>query len=385
MAPHPGGRGRSAEWDCGQHLLIGAYTQTLALLRELGVPTETLLWREPLALQYADGSGLALPPGAPALAFVRGVLAARGWRAGAKLALLRAAVRWLRVGFACADEVTVDELCAGMPASLRRDFIDPLCVAALNTPPAQASGQVFLRVLRDALFSGAGGSDLLLPRVGLSALLPDPAVRWLRAHGAECRWRRRALALASAADGWLLDGERFDAVILACSAVEAARLAAEIAPAWRRTAAAIGQRAILTVYLHDRALRLPRPLTLLRAGADSPAQFALDLGRLGRSPDCHAFVASAADALLDDGVAAAAQAVLEQARREFPGSFRSAGVLCHAAAERRATFACTAGLIRPPMRIAPGLLAAGDYVAGPYPGTLEGAVHSGLAAAQALA
>ena len=51
--------------------------------------------------------------------------------------------------------------------------------------------------------------------------------------------------------------------------------------------------------------------------------------------------------------------------------------------ERRATFACTPGLLRPPAAIAPDLWAAGDYVEGPYPATLEGAVRSGIAAANA--
>ena len=53
-------------------------------------------------------------------------------------------------------------------------------------------------------------------------------------------------------------------------------------------------------------------------------------------------------------------------------------------AEKRATFACTPNLQRPPARIAPGLWAAGDYIAGPYPATLEGAVRAGLAAAQGV-
>ena len=48
--------------------------------------------------------------------------------------------------------------------------------------------------------------------------------------------------------------------------------------------------------------------------------------------------------------------------------------------EKRATFACLPNLARPPQHIAPGLLAAGDYVDGPYPATLEGAVRSGWAA-----
>jgi hypothetical protein len=52
--------------------------------------------------------------------------------------------------------------------------------------------------------------------------------------------------------------------------------------------------------------------------------------------------------------------------------------------EKRATFACTPGLLRPALQIAPGLLACGDYVAGPYPATLEGAVRSAVAAVAAL-
>jgi predicted NAD/FAD-dependent oxidoreductase len=49
--------------------------------------------------------------------------------------------------------------------------------------------------------------------------------------------------------------------------------------------------------------------------------------------------------------------------------------------EKRATFACTPGLARPGMQVAPGLVACGDYVDGPYPATLEGAVLCGTAAA----
>jgi hypothetical protein len=44
--------------------------------------------------------------------------------------------------------------------------------------------------------------------------------------------------------------------------------------------------------------------------------------------------------------------------------------------EKRATFACTPQAVRPPSVIWHTLWAAGDYVAGPYPATLEGAVRS---------
>ena len=80
---------------------------------------------------------------------------------------------------------------------MRAGLIEPLCVAALNTPAAEASAEVFLRILKDALFAGAGSADLLLPRVSLGDALPAPALRWLRQHGAEIELSRRIEAVSA--------------------------------------------------------------------------------------------------------------------------------------------------------------------------------------------
>jgi uncharacterized protein with NAD-binding domain and iron-sulfur cluster len=54
--------------------------------------------------------------------------------------------------------------------------------------------------------------------------------------------------------------------------------------------------------------------------------------------------------------------------------------------EKRATFACKPGIFRPPNATsAPGFFLAGDYTAGPYPATLEGAIRSGLECARMVA
>jgi hypothetical protein len=45
--------------------------------------------------------------------------------------------------------------------------------------------------------------------------------------------------------------------------------------------------------------------------------------------------------------------------------------------EKRATFVCSPRLQRPAAAISRGWWACGDYVQGPYPATLEGAVRSG--------
>jgi hydroxysqualene dehydroxylase len=390
MAPQPGGRARAVEHDGltldnGQHILIGAYRETLALMRTVGADPEVLFDRRPLAMQDPQGRGLALSRGPAVPAFVRAVLGLKDWPLSERLALLAAALRWRLTGFRADPQHTVAELVRALPERARTTLIDPLCVAALNTPSSQASAQVFLRVLRDALFSGPGAADLLLPRVPLSALLPTPATRWLQQHGAELRWTSRVQRIEPIAEArWRVDGETFDAVLLACSAHEAARLTQSAAAGWARTAAAFDYEPIVTVYLQSTGARLPSPMVALHAGPNAPAQFAFDLGALdasGARNGLFAFVISGAKAWVESGLDATAQATLRQAQAAF-GSI--AWCLLRTIAERRATFMCRPGLARPPTLVAPALAAAGDYIEGPYPATLEGAVRSALKALDAL-
>jgi squalene-associated FAD-dependent desaturase len=393
MARQAGGRARgvntrAGEFDNGQHILIGAYARTLALMTTVGADPALLLHRMPLDLRYPDGRGLSLPTGTPLLAFARGVLGARGWSWEERLGLLQAAAGWCLRGFRCDEGATVGALCRNLPAAVLRDLIEPLCVAALNTPMPEASAAVFLRVLHDALFSGRGGADVLLPCRSLSELLPAPALAWLASRGATVRMGARVMEVAKAGPAeWRVDGQDFDTVVLACSAHEAARLTAQIAPAWSREAAALRYRPIITTYLRAaNEFRLAAPMLALDPGPEAPAQFAFDLGVLGRSAGTLALVASGASAWVGRGLDAAASAMIAQARRHFPGSFDAPDerLLLHVTAEHRATFACTPGLKRPPPSIAPGLWAAADYVEGPYPATLEGAVRSAEAAVESL-
>jgi hydroxysqualene dehydroxylase len=378
MAPQLGGRARSVAgeppYDNGQHILIGAYRDSLALMRRLGVDPEQVLRRLPLALPYPGESGLRLPPGSPLISFTRGVLAHSGWPWTARLGLLMAAGGWLARGFRCDPQLSVAELCADLPAAVMRDLVEPLCVAALNTPAPQASAQVFLRVLKDALFSGAGSADLLLPRRPLSELLAAPATAWL---GERLRLGRRVQKIEP---GWRVDGEPFDGVVLACTSVEAARLTADIAPSWSATAQGLGYQPIITVYLSSPDSALPAPMLALREGPEAPAQFIFDHGQLDGAPGRFACVVSGAAPWVERG--GCAEAVLAQALREL--SWATPPVIDKVLTEKRATFACTPGLARPPAQIAPRLWAAGDYIDGPYPATLEGAVRAGLAAAQGV-
>ncbi|MCK9687190.1 hydroxysqualene dehydroxylase HpnE [Scleromatobacter humisilvae] len=389
----PGGRARSdddsdAATDNGQHILLGGYARTLALMREVGVDVERALLRVPLSVTYADGGGFALSRSGPRLLAAAGALAgARGFGIVDKLSAVAMSLAWRLRGFRCPPSMTVDELLRHAPtARVHRRLIEPLCVAALNTPSAEASAEVFLAVMRDSLFGARDASDLLLPQRPLAQLLPLPALAWLRARGADVRLRTRVDALERVEHRWRVGSDDlFDEAILATPAPEAARLTQTLAPAWSATAAALAHEPIVTIALT--APKRPWPAAMLALHSDdtsAPAQFAFKLGEQPADVDRVTLVVSAAGRWLQRGSDAVAAAAVLQYRQAFAIRDDEAVDVASVRADKRATFRCTAGVVRPAMAILPGLRAAADHVAGPYPATLESAVMAGETAAAAL-
>jgi hydroxysqualene dehydroxylase len=381
--------------DNGQHILIGAYTETLRLMRLVGLNPEDILLRLPLTLKFPDGQGLEFGRQRAPLDALAGILGATGWGWRDKAALLLASVGWRLRGFTCDPSHTVAQVCKKLPARLMAELIEPLCVSALNTPAGQASGQVFLRVMQDALFGAQGHSDLLLPRVDLSNLFPLAAERWMAQNSAQAGGGRVSLGHRihtvypdKPTGGWIVDLETYDAVILATSSDEAVRCLTNIKPHavekiandvshWVGTASALRHETITTVYAWGEGATLPRPMLALHSdtGKSAPAQFVFDRGQLGGPPGLLAFVVSASTGERD---ALRAQ-VLQQAHDQLGLTLQSVQTI----REKSATFACTPALKRPSARVCAGLFACGDYVEGPYPATLEGAVRSGIEAADA--
>jgi hydroxysqualene dehydroxylase len=381
--------------DNGQHILIGAYTETLRLMRLVGVNPATTLLRLPLTLQYPDGTGLALPAWPAPLDALAGMLRVRGWSWADKYSLLVSVTRWALQGYTCAAHTTVAQLCSTLSPRVMGMLIEPLCVSALNTMADCASAQVFLRVLKDSLMGGQGASNLLLPTVDLSALFPQAAAQWLQAHGGTMRlgtrvesltYQPKTSAKATTCPGtWLVNGELFDAVVWATSASNAALALlqhTENAPEnianavhqWASITQALQFEAITTVYAYTPHAKLSQPMLALPCNAakpsTTPAQFMFDRGQLGGPSGLLALVVSASTGDKDT----LQTQVLAQAQAQLGLQLQ----IVQTVVEKRATFTCTPGLMRPPQTIAPGLFACGDYVQGPYPATLEGAVRSGV-------
>lgn len=395
-----GGRARAVAsdhdgLDNGQHILVGAYSETLRLMTKVGADPEKLLLRLPLNLHFPGRLDLQAPRlprflEATGLHLLLALIRAQGLDRHDILAALRFLLALKKRRFRLDQDEAVTALLMRhqQPEKVQRLLWLPLCIAALNTPAASASAQVFANVLRDTLAGPAGAADLLLPRVDLSRLFPLPAADYLVAQGGELRLAcpvRQITPLENgdyrlSGDDWQQD---FHQVILAVAPYHAMTLlpSSGVQAASLGALAALNHEAIVTCYLgYDAPVRLPRPMV----GLDGHlCQWLFDRSAIllpeskGPTPSVIAAVISASDPqqhMYREQLAAAAHAELQTITGPLPPPAWSQVIT-----EKRATFACRPHLARPAAQTGlPGVFLAGDYVASDYPATLESAVRSGI-------
>jgi squalene-associated FAD-dependent desaturase len=399
-----GGRARAVELhgkllDNGQHILLGAYSGTIGLLRRVGIDPAKALLKLPLQMRYPPGSGGMdfVAPRLPAplhLGFA--LLRAKGLDAADKMALARfiTSARWM--GWHLHADCSVAELLDRFDQSARLVQLmwRPLCLAALNTAPERASAKVFLAVLRDSLGAHRAASDMLLPRLDLGALFPAAAAAFIVSHGGAVRSGAKVDAIAQADGGWRLEaggtGDKFAAVVLATAPPAAAALLQTLpAAALAAQLDAFEYEAITTCYLqYPPGTRLDQPFYAL---LDQPelghwGQFVFDRGQLDAGQDgLWSVVVSAARQAAELTQAELAAAIGAQLAAVFGRPSLASPEWTQVITEKRATFACTPGLQRPSQATGlDGLALAGDYTASDYPATLESAVRSGTAAARVV-
>jgi hydroxysqualene dehydroxylase len=207
-----GGRARRVEkddraFDNGQHLLLGAYTRSLAMIQSLhGARFDDVIDQRALALIAAPGNAaqVALRAGnlpAP-LHLIVAMLTAKGLSFSEKLRVCAWCAKTLYGQFdeSLSATMTVAELIREQPRAAKLWLWEPLCVAALNTPAERASARVFVEVLRRAFLGSKQASDMVIPRVDLSALLPDPALNEISQRGGDVRLGEVAVSV-EAIDG----------------------------------------------------------------------------------------------------------------------------------------------------------------------------------------
>jgi squalene-associated FAD-dependent desaturase len=371
--------------DNGQHVLIGAYRETLRLMRLVGADPERLLLRVPLELRFADGFHLRASRLPYPINLLAAFLRANGLTLADGLGALRFIAALRARGFHVEPDRSVARLLDEhrQSGALRTHVWEPLCVSALNTPVDHASAQVLASVLRDGLAGGRGASDLLIARTDLGRLFPEPAAEYVKERGGTIALGAPVRRIERIPGGFRLnDVEVFSSVVIASSPHQAGPLLVQL-PELADALAAINAfeyEPVVTCYLrYPESVSLPSPMLGFSRGI---VQWAFDRGQLGGPKGLLAAVISASGAhreLPKEDLAARIAGELEAALGELPPPLWSQVIT-----EKRATFSCTPALARPRAATAvPGLVLAGDYIESAYPGTLETAVRSGIAAAAA--
>lgn len=396
-APEIGGRARSLTWsvtspdggfqeaqiDNGQHLLVGAYQETLALLERLGGDEDHLFRRVPFTLTSDQGLKLNASSASAPWHLVQGLCCARGLSWVDRISIARLGLTLIRSGWKTSAGLTVAQLLSEtlQTNAVQRRIWNPLCLAALNTPPKDACAASFAAVLRDTLGSrDARTSDMLIPKVPLGATLPRLAEQFLSKTNGIIR--RRHL-VRSIRQGPTVDEEPFDGVVVALAARNARRLLGAIIPElptesiqtlWLLLAPGVFELQCMML-LEDG----PGEWLFTRAEANGTTLASVVISAATRTTDRAGLIKACLSQL--EGVLA------QQGRPARLDSTRVLGTkLIHEAA---ATFACRPELKRPDVDALvgelPTVMVAGDWTASEYPATLESAVRSGLKAARHLA
>ncbi len=395
-----GGRARVVEkagrtFDNGQHLLLGAYSRSLAMIDSLhavGTTKAAPYLRLPLSLRSAPQVAPSISLDAPRLPaplhLLAAIITASGLSLAEKFAAARWAMRFLR-GVAPETSATVAHLIETQPARVRGLLWEPLCIAALNTPPQAASAKAFVDVLKRSFTGDARGSDLIIPQSNLTALLPEPALAAVRALGGAVRLGTYVTSIVITTTGATVSlrgqpTQEFDFVVVSTGPQHLPRLLSEIpaASAVSDSLRELTYEPITTLHF-DFSHRGPgqnkqSPMCMLD-GAPGQWVFWHPL------PNGHwrASVVISADQRSGDE-ASLVGATLSQLKRSYS---LPAPTWQFVITEKRATYACTPAQCRIlsdiPKHIG-RLFFAGDWCAPELPATLEAAVISGERAAQKI-
>lgn len=383
--------------DTGQHVFLRCYDDYRRLLDRLGTASGTTI--QPRLTMPV------LAPGGGRFTLARSSLPAPLHLAGAVLGYgALSPVERLRAARAAAAMRRVDPDAAATDAEsfgswLRRHgqtsrAIERLwgliAVAALNVPPDDASLALAARVFRTGLLDAADAGDLGVPRIPLGELHGAAAARLLDRLGVDVRLRQRAHQVRTEGGRFRVTSPDHDVVADAVVIAVPHHRAADLVPAEAAPDAArwhgLGASPIVNVHVvyEHRVTDLD-----LFAAVGSPVQWVFDRTHVAGldSGQYLAVSLSAADGYASRPAGEVSGEIVAALADLLPRAGRTAVRTALVTREPRATFRPSPGTaaLRPSQRTGlPGLALAGAWTDTGLPDTMEGAVRSGLRAAETV-
>lgn len=391
--------------DNGQHVLMGCYGETLEFLEKIGTRGH-LVFRKNLAIEMLEPGGAAAQlktaPMPGPLHMAAAVIRYRHLSLRERLSLMVAVLRLLRLrrfDRARLERTTVSDLMdlLGQSMRVRERFWYPLSIATLNDDPALVSSALLAEVLKRAFLSRRRDSAFVYSRVGLSDLYCSAAASFIEQRGgvvaARAGVERLELDGRTVVGVRLRDGRRLEAANFVAAVPFGAlgqMLPAEIAadPFFARLAA-LKTSPIICVHVW-----LDRQVT------DAPfvgfigttTQWLFNKRRIfddngEKHPGYLSFVISGARALVDRSNEELLDQVMEDLKTMIPAACEARLVKAVVIKEKQATMApnLESHSLRPttttPLE---NFFLAGDWIQTGLPATIESAVISGRAAADAV-
>jgi squalene-associated FAD-dependent desaturase len=388
--------------DNGQHVFLRCCEAYRWLLARLGVEDEVVLQpRLDIPVLRPDGrrARLSRLPGVPAPAHLGAALAGYGLLGAAdRLRVIRGALalRTLDPTDRRLDLRTLAEFLRehGQNDATINGLWGILATATLNLPPDEASLALAAKVFRTGLLDHASAADVGYASVPLGRLHSSAARDALAAAGVETLVGQSVEAIepggvvrARGAEGvrsWVSD-----TVVLAVPHRDAFAAAPALATSGAARASDLGASPIVNVHVvYDRRVtELP-----FAAAVDSPVQWFFDRTGSSGLPAIRprgqylAITVSAAEAVIDQPSRELRQRYVAELARLLPAARSAEVVDAFVTRERRATFRQAVGswALRPGAAAGPeGVWLAGAWTDTGWPDTMEGAVRSGVTAAEA--
>jgi squalene-associated FAD-dependent desaturase len=378
--------------DNGQHVLIAGYAATLRFLDLLG--TSSLLRRQhrPTLLFHHPEKGFrrfSLPGLPTPLHLVAGIATTRLFSLPDRVRLLtlgHSLRRFKRFAEDLASVTVTDWLRErGQSPETIRSFWDPLTIAIMNERADRASALLFVRCLHRAFLEDRYSASLLIPSVGLSELFADPAVAAIRARGG-------GVALGTGISALGIEGNRVHSVKRVDGSSDDVSAAIVAVPPWSLgpllpqgmvAASRFSPSPIVSVHLWFTRPFMGEPMVGI---IGRTVQWAFDQRKIaekgGGGGHISCVISAARDLVgqTNEEITKIAKADIRAVFSLEKESFLRGVVI----REKRATFSPVPSLesYRPGTRTpVENLFLAGDWTATGLPGTIEGAVESGIRAA----
>ena len=393
--------------DNGQHVLMGCYRATLDFLARVG-SRDKLVVHDDLEIDMLDGPGRSASvraahlPGPMHMAMA--LMRYQHLTVGERLSAMGAGLRLLgmhRRDEGVLEKMTVVELMdkLGQSQRIRDTFWYPISIATLNDEPASSSAMLLATVLKRAFFGRRADSSFVYPKVGLSELYCTGAKKIIEESGG------------------LVESH---AIVEALDVGEGGRIASVRLRDGRRLGASNFISAVpphhLLRFLPENAVADPffsrlnglatSPIICVHAWFDRPITESAFVGFIGTTtqwlfnkrrifelhgeshPGYLSFVISGARRIVDQSNDELLDIVLADLRKMIPAAADAKLLKALVLKEKQATMApdLRSHELRPTASTPiPNFFLAGDWIQTGLPATIESAVISGNAAAEAVA